>query len=98
MKNFVDLQRTDGDMQFRFAIPFPRKVFSEEGTQLSYICISIPLVCLAVYNRTVGGLEPWEFLKLRLTMLANFFGQAESFYSRGYFFIVTIMFEFHMGS
>jgi hypothetical protein len=32
VKNFVDLQRTDGNMEFRLAVPFPRKLFSEEGT------------------------------------------------------------------
>ncbi|KAG0599133.1 hypothetical protein M758_12G130700 [Ceratodon purpureus] len=30
VKNFIDLQRTDGSMEFRLAIPFPRKLFSEE--------------------------------------------------------------------
>lgn len=32
VKNFVDLQRTDGNMEFRLAIPFPRKLFFEEGS------------------------------------------------------------------
>lgn len=32
VKNFVDLQRTDGNMEFQLAIPFPRKVFTEGGS------------------------------------------------------------------
>lgn len=31
VKNFVDLQRTDGNMEFQLAVPFPRKVFTEGG-------------------------------------------------------------------
>lgn len=30
VKNFVDLQRTDGNWEFQLAVPFPRKVFTEE--------------------------------------------------------------------
>lgn len=37
VKNFVDLQRTDGNLEFQLAVPFPRKVFTEEGMHLCFI-------------------------------------------------------------
>jgi len=66
VKNFVDLQRTDGNMEFKLAIPFPRKVFTEGG---SYFVIHLPLHSSsfhAVQSRTFGGLnslmwQPQEF-------------------------------------
>lgn len=39
VKNFVDIQRTDGNMEFQLAVPFPRKVFTEEGIYLSFLFI-----------------------------------------------------------
>lgn len=58
VKNFVDLQRTDGNMAFRLAVPFPRKLFSEEGNKPDHHLYFSSF--LAVHSRTVGDSEYWS--------------------------------------
>lgn len=54
VKNFIDLQRTDGNMDYRLAVPFPRKIFTEEDMDkaLSKLDIGPRSALLLVGNGT----------------------------------------------